>query len=378
MASARLMADSAPARSPAARQASACRVMVSSARRGYTLRSYVFCAQCRHRMFGKTRHTRSYFGCQPRETRRREEALRLHQKSVWVREDALLEGVLRFVAERVLGPDRQEHLRAELEAVAPDHDKALEKEAASLRRAVQDVERKKARLVKQLEEQDDQDGSVFRAVRERLSELTAERQQKLSKLGALLDRIGQGSDGHDDAAVLDDLPTARLSDLIDASEAVLRMLFDALRLRVVYDGRTGEADCTVTVTDDTLAGVWGAIAAMSAGDAADPPSGGLAKNGPTGAQGHPFPSAVRPRQDSNLRTRLRRPMLYPLSYEGGDRTSYLHDRLGWTCGGTDGLGGRRRSGHPEVAPGQLRDGGLHGPYRGRRAGGLGAGAGGRP
>ena len=25
----------------------------------------------------------------------------------------------------------------------------------------------------------------------------------------------------------------------------------------------------------------------------------------------------RPRQDSNLRTRLRRPMLYPLSYEGG-------------------------------------------------------------
>jgi hypothetical protein len=27
----------------------------------------------------------------------------------------------------------------------------------------------------------------------------------------------------------------------------------------------------------------------------------------------------RPRQDSNLRTRLRRPMLYPLSYEGGLR-----------------------------------------------------------
>ena len=29
------------------------------------------------------------------------------------------------------------------------------------------------------------------------------------------------------------------------------------------------------------------------------------------------PSHRRPRQDSNLRTRLRRPMLYPLSYEGG-------------------------------------------------------------
>ena len=29
----------------------------------------------------------------------------------------------------------------------------------------------------------------------------------------------------------------------------------------------------------------------------------------------------RPRQDSNLRTRLRRPVLYPLSYEGGNRPS---------------------------------------------------------
>ncbi len=30
----------------------------------------------------------------------------------------------------------------------------------------------------------------------------------------------------------------------------------------------------------------------------------------------------RPRQDSNLRTRLRRPMLYPLSYEGREPRGY--------------------------------------------------------
>jgi hypothetical protein len=29
-----------------------------------------------------------------------------------------------------------------------------------------------------------------------------------------------------------------------------------------------------------------------------------------------------PRQDSNLRTRLRRPALYPLSYEGGARFTW--------------------------------------------------------
>jgi hypothetical protein len=32
--------------------------------------------------------------------------------------------------------------------------------------------------------------------------------------------------------------------------------------------------------------------------------------------GHEAPPAVRPRQDSNLRTRFRKPMLYPLSYGG--------------------------------------------------------------
>jgi len=34
---------------------------------------------------------------------------------------------------------------------------------------------------------------------------------------------------------------------------------DALRLRLVYDGRTGVADCTVTVTDDTLTAIWGPL-----------------------------------------------------------------------------------------------------------------------
>jgi hypothetical protein len=261
-------------------------------KRSYTLRSYVFCAQCQRRMFGKTRHTRSYFGCQPRETRSPAEAMRGHQKSVWVREDVLLEGVLRFLAERVLGSDRQEHVRAEIAAATPTRDQALEKEAAALRRAVEEVDGKKARLVKQLEDQDDPDGTIFRAVRERLSELTAERQAKLAKLGALLDRMGQGDDA-DDPAVLDDLPIARLADLIDAPESTLRTIFDALRLRVVFDGRTGDADCTVTVTDDTLTAVWGAVTALSGGVGGDQPPTGLETNGPTGTQGQPFPSIVR-------------------------------------------------------------------------------------
>ena len=49
---------------------------------------------------------------------------------------------------------------------------------------------------------------------------------------------------------------------------------------------------------------------------------GELKHRPCPAMGWVFSSAwtissVCPRQDSNLRTRLRRPTLYPLSYEGG-------------------------------------------------------------
>jgi hypothetical protein len=36
-----------------------------------------------------------------------------------------------------------------------------------------------------------------------------------------------------------------------------------------------------------------------------------------------------PRQDSNLRTRLRRPALYPLSYEGADPELYRVGRRPW-------------------------------------------------
>ncbi len=39
------------------------------------------------------------------------------------------------------------------------------------------------------------------------------------------------------------------------------------------------------------------------------------------------PEDLRPRQDSNLRTRLRRPALYPLSYEGLTFRAYQRPRL---------------------------------------------------
>lgn len=84
------------------------------------------------------------------------------------------------------------------------------------------------------------------------------------------------------------------------TRGTLRTVLDVLRLRLVYDGRTGTADCTVTVTDDTLTAVWGAIGAMSDAVGASGLADGLETNGATGAQGRLFPSVVRPRQGEAL------------------------------------------------------------------------------
>jgi hypothetical protein len=50
-----------------------------------------------------------------------------------------LEGVLRFLADRVLGSDRQKHVGTEIAAATSDRDKAMEKEAADVASGVRSL-----------------------------------------------------------------------------------------------------------------------------------------------------------------------------------------------------------------------------------------------
>ena len=45
-----------------------------------------------------------------------------------------------------------------------------------------DLDRRRMRLIQQLEEQDDPDGTLFHAVRERLTEIATERDRKVGRL----------------------------------------------------------------------------------------------------------------------------------------------------------------------------------------------------
>lgn len=254
-------------------------------KRSYVLRSYVVCAQCERRMFGKTRKAHAYFACQPSANHGKQAAVRFpaHPASVWVRQDALLDGILHFFADRVLGPDRLDYLAADLDDTAHDRDTEVRRKLESLRRSIADVDRKRGRLVQQLEDIDDPDGSLLRAVRDRHRELTIERDAKAATLATITDSLSPTGAGAED--LLNQLVHADTATLRDAPEAILRALFDAFRLRVTYDHRNREATCRVVLSDTTLPGIHGALHA-----ALTPASRDLR-----------FPSAQRPRHDSNLR-----------------------------------------------------------------------------
>jgi site-specific DNA recombinase len=223
------------------------------ARRTYLLRSYVVCSYCDHRMHGKFRRRGgTYFACEPKINHGSEARLRFpgHPKGVWVREDALTEGVLRFFAERVYGPQRREFLSAEFDKCGLQGRKSAVKKIEALKKAIADLDRRRTRLVEQLESLDDPDGAFLREVQGRHRKLTAERDEKLNRLAELAEAVPGAEPATD---LLDRILMADVERLRQSPEPMLRQVFDAFRLRVVYDGRTGTANCRVTITDESLA-----------------------------------------------------------------------------------------------------------------------------
>jgi hypothetical protein len=116
------------------------------------------------------------------------------------------------------------------------------------------------------------------------SEIAAERDCKLARLTEVSTPLASDADAVD---LLEVLPAADAEGLRDASDDLLRRLFDAFRLTVTYDGRTGRALCRAVVSDDTLPAIQGALDAIAstggsrlAMDGRTSPS-----NGPDGHEG---------------------------------------------------------------------------------------------
>jgi site-specific DNA recombinase len=215
----------------------------AQARRVYPLRSYVFCRLCGRRMFGITDHGTPYYACAPKKPYRPDG----HPAVLRVRQDHLLDGLTRFLAGNVFGPYRHTLLDASqtilAQAAAAEH----AAQVTALRRAISDTDAKSSRLIRTLETADDLDPDFIGGIKQRRAELRAQKQ-------ALERRIAKAQEQAQDTrnpALLDHLPVTAI-DLDGMPDDQSRRLFEALRLEIRYDPATRMADCSVTLSGDTI------------------------------------------------------------------------------------------------------------------------------
>jgi hypothetical protein len=104
-------------------------------------------------MFGKSKKGIHYYACQPslNHCGRVAERFPHHPYTVWVREDRLLDGIGAFFSERVFGPGRGAFLATELGQHGARAEAEHVAKLRALRRSVNDIEGRKARLIRTLE-----------------------------------------------------------------------------------------------------------------------------------------------------------------------------------------------------------------------------------
>jgi Recombinase zinc beta ribbon domain len=259
------------------------------------LRSFVVCAMCGRRMCGRaSRGQHTYYGCELAQAHGPLAAIRWpdHPKSIYVREDALLDGILDFFATRILGPDRYELLAADLAATDHDAIRAWEQRRTALQRTIDDDTTRRARLLGNLEQliDPDPDPELLADIQHRAEELNRHRKARQAELDAMAAAPPSGTTQAPE--LLHQIP-AHPAALEHAPAPILRELFEAFRLEVTYDRATNHATCRVTLSDDTLhrshAALHNAIG-NATGDRAPAPVG--TSNPPTRTHAYPVPGAT--------------------------------------------------------------------------------------
>lgn len=283
-------------------------------KRTYRLRSYLFCELCGRRMFGKTRHGTAYYACAPKPGHVPDG----HPDSLWVREPALLDGLNDFLSHHVFGRYRHHLLASSLRDLDAQAEQTRTDRVAAIKKTIVDLDARRRRLTRTLEvaggDEDEPDHELIQDIKNRRAEIAAERAELTVELEAL------GLQGHDqpNPDLLHLLPIGSC-DLDALPDELARKLFEALRLEIHYNKTENTALCRITLSGETLPALQQTASAAGVLMAVEQPTATPEHNG-TGEATHVspllFPSAVCPRQDSNLRSRLRRAVLYPLSYGG--------------------------------------------------------------
>ncbi|WP_309235712.1 recombinase family protein [Amycolatopsis sp. SID8362] len=227
-------------------------------KRTYLFRGMVFCS-CGRRMIGVPRHGRSYYLCRPSNTNRgRPDKYLGHEKALYFREDALLDAVSRFFADRVFGSDRRTILESELAGVDDQAARDREAEVQRLGKALGDLAKRQDSILQQAAD-GDPDDPFTKALRGRYNDLEKQRTELASALAELRQSGAAGPDGPTaaDVGLIDALPYLALN-LATAPEDLLRTLFEVTQLTIRIDAHGDRATLEITLPEDQLPEVSGA------------------------------------------------------------------------------------------------------------------------
>jgi site-specific DNA recombinase len=223
--------------------------------RTYLFRGMIHCG-CRRRLNGTQRrkHTITYYQCWPRSNNRgRPDKLTGHPKTVYINETAVLAAVSTFYAERVFGRQRRE-LMADALAGLDDHTaRQRETDRDRLTRALADLERRQANILRQAQDADPSDPFTA-GLRQTYNQLDTQRRDTLNKISDL-DKATAADPARRpaaaDTALLDALPYLTVN-LGSAPQAVQRRLYELTQLTIRLHPDTQEASIMIKLPADKL------------------------------------------------------------------------------------------------------------------------------
>lgn len=217
----------------------------------YLLRGRVLCA-CGRRMNGIRRKNFTYYKCYPRDNNLgRPDRYSDHPKSVYLREDVLLDAITTFYADRVFGPHRVDLILADLAALNDSAADRRTTERDRLTRALAAIDRKQDNLVRQAQDAGPDD-PFAKGLRGAYNDLETQKGHIQAELASLEEAAGSSEPDRTergDLALLDALPYVNL-DLADAPHQLLRNLFDATHLtaRMDHPPASGLDHITLAIT----------------------------------------------------------------------------------------------------------------------------------
>jgi len=279
-------------------------------RRTYLLRGMLFCA-CGRRMFGNHSRDNAYYMCWPRNNNRgRPDKYDGHPKAVYLRERAILAAVGAFYTDRVFGPHRREALATDLAGLDDREARERATERDRLRRVLADLDRRRQAVLRQAQDGDPAD-PFTQALRGTYNDLEQNKTTTRAAITELdtADAAEPAPPTAGEAALLDALPQLTLK-LGEAPEPLLRALFEATRLTIRMHHDTDDVIISVTLPADDLQTIASAANRL--------PTANLKPQVRRAATGisNRADAVCAPGRIRTCDARFRKPMLYPLSYEG--------------------------------------------------------------